>query len=103
MKRLPRRHHLIFTPLLMIASCATPAGRKAETTLASALISTEQENQIGLQVKQELEQKQGVRYLNDPVVVEYVRGVANKMIAQGQKARPDVQWQVNVIDDPKTV
>jgi predicted Zn-dependent protease len=36
-------------------------------------------------------------------VVEYVRGVANKVIAFGKRDRPDVQWQVNVIDDPKTV
>lgn len=29
--------------------------------------------------------------------------VADKVIAFGKKERPEVQWQVNVIDDPKTV
>src|SRR5204862_6346258 len=33
----------------------------------------------------------------------YIRNIANLMIASGKKDRPDVQWQVNVIDDPKTV
>jgi predicted Zn-dependent protease len=89
--------------LVLFASCSTATQRSVETNLAKALISTEQENQIGLQVKNELETKQNVRYLADPVVVEYVRSVANKMIASGQKARPDVKWEVNVIDDPKQV
>jgi predicted Zn-dependent protease len=93
----------LILPLALLGSCATGTGRTVETTLANALVSTEQENEIGVQVKAELEQKQGVRYLNDPAVVDYVRGVAALMIAQGKKARPDVQWQVNVIDDPKTV
>ena len=88
---------------LLLFGCASTTGRQVETGLATALISTDQENQIGLQVKSELEQKQGVRYYDDPVVVDYVRRVANKMIVSGQKERPDVQWQVNVIDDPKTV
>jgi predicted Zn-dependent protease len=89
--------------LVSLAGCATSAARGAETNLAKALISTDQENQIGLQVKSELEQKEKVQYLADPEVVNYVRTVANRVIAQGKKDRPDVQWQVNVIDDPKTV
>jgi predicted Zn-dependent protease len=86
-----------------VGGCATPAGRNAELGLAKALISTDQENQIGLQVKQELEQKEKIKYLDDPQVVSYVRGVANRVIELGKRDRPDVQWQVNVIDDPKTV
>jgi predicted Zn-dependent protease len=89
--------------ILLLGGCAASTGRQVETSLATALISSDQENQIGLQVKGELEQKQGVRYYDDPTVVEYVRTVAAKMIASGQKERPDVHWQVNVIDDPKTV
>jgi predicted Zn-dependent protease len=103
MNRPNRRYQSLVLPLLLAGGCATPTGRQVETTLASALVSTEQENAIGLQVKNELEQKQGVRYLNDPVVVNYVRGIANAMIDSGKKERSDVQWQVNVIDDPKTV
>jgi predicted Zn-dependent protease len=87
---------------LAIASCAS-MGSNAETIAARELIPAEQENQLGLQVKQELETKQNIRYVIDPTVVGYVRGVADKVIALGKKDRPEVTWQVNVIDDPKTV
>jgi predicted Zn-dependent protease len=89
--------------LAALGGCATPFGRAAETDLAGALVSTEQENQIGLQVKSELEQKEHIQYLSDPTVVEYVRAVAGRVIAPGRRDRPDVNWQVNVIDDAKTV
>jgi beta-barrel assembly-enhancing protease len=78
-------------------------GSRAETIAATQLIPVEQENQLGLQVKQELETKENVRYVIDPTVVGYVRGVAERVIALGKKDRPEVTWQVNVIDDPKTV
>ncbi len=74
-----------------------------ETEAAKALISDQQENQLGLQVKQELEQKEHVRYLQDPQVVAYVQAIAAKILAQAKRDRPDVTWQVHVIDDPKTV
>ena len=89
--------------LLSAAGCAMPLARSAETNLAKALVSTDQEKQIGAQMKTELETKQKVHYLADPVVVQYVRNVANKIIAQGKKDRSDVTWEVNVIDDAKTV
>ncbi len=88
-----------------LASCATVNSgiRTTETMAAQLLISNEQENSLGLQVKNDLEQNQHVKYLNDPAVQMYVRGVADKVIAFGKKDRPDVVWQVNVIDDPATV
>lgn len=90
---------------LASASCASFGEGLAttETTLARVFISDEQESQLGLQVKQELETKQNVRYLADPQVVEYVRGVANKVLAVASAERPEVKWTVNVIDDPKTI
>ncbi|HEX2568572.1 MAG TPA: M48 family metallopeptidase [Polyangia bacterium] len=94
------------TPLAALStSCASTASayRSAETTAAKLLISNEQESQLGLQVKQELEQKQNVKYLADPVVVNYVREVAGRVLDFAKKDRPDVKWEVNVIDDPKTV
>lgn len=94
------------TPLAALStSCASAASayRSAETTAAKLLISTEQESQLGLQVKQELEQKQNVKYLADPVVVNYVREVAGRVLEFAKKDRADVKWEVNVIDDPKTV
>jgi predicted Zn-dependent protease len=97
------RNAICCAGLLALAGCATAAARGAEMDLAKALISPDQENQIGLQVKGELEQKEKVVYYDDPVVVDYVRGVAGKVIALGKRDRPEVNWQVNVIDDPKTV
>jgi predicted Zn-dependent protease len=84
--------------LLFLSSCATSATRQVETTLAENLVSADQENQIGLQLKTDLEQNQKVVYMTDPIVVNYVRGVADKVITFGKKDRPDVSWQVFVID-----
>lgn len=94
-------------PLLCCAlaagSCATTTFGTVEKDVAQALISPDDENKLGLQFKQELEQKQHIVYYNDPVVVSYVRGVADRVIALGKRDRPEVTWQVNVIDDSKTV
>src|SRR4051812_41816014 len=92
-----------FLGLCMTLSCSTVTTRSVETDVAKALITTDQENQIGLQLKGDLEQKQGIVYLNDPDTVAYVRGVADKVIQMGKKDRPEVNWQVYVIDDRKTV
>lgn len=95
------------TLLLLLAltpvACGSMAARNAETAAAEALISSEQENQIGAQVKAELEQKQGIQYVPDPVITNYVNAVAGKVIAVGKKDRRDVNWQVHVINDPKQV
>ena len=71
--------------------------------MARVLVSPDQENQIGLQLKTDLDTKQGVVYLTDPATVEYVRAVANNVIQFGRKERPEVAWQVFVIDDSQTV
>jgi len=93
----------IVCAVLAAASCATTGLGTVEKGVAEVLITPDQENQLGLQFKNELEQQQHVVYYEDPTVVAYVRGVADKVIAFGKKDRPEVQWQVNVIDDPKTV
>src|SRR5205807_7728 len=77
--------------------------RTTETAAASALISDEQEAELGKQVKDELEQKEKVRYVADPAVAGYVNGVAQKVIAFATKDRPNIKWEVHTIDDPKTV
>jgi predicted Zn-dependent protease len=89
--------------LVLVGGCATSTTRRLETDVAEVLVSPDQENQIGLQLKTELETKEGVVYLRDPTVVEYIRGVANNVIQFGKRDRPDVNWQVFVIDDSKTV
>jgi len=87
----------------VMASCATSTTRQVEGDVARVLISSDQENQLGSQLKTDLETKQGVVYMTDPEVVGYVRGVAGKVIALGKRDRPDVNWQVFLIDDRKTV
>jgi predicted Zn-dependent protease len=82
--------------------CSRQARAGAETTVAKALISPQEEDQLGMQVRQELE-KQGVKYVTDPAVTSYVEGVTQKVLAYAKKARPEVKWKVSVIDDPKTV
>lgn len=88
---------------LLSCSCATTGLGTVEKDVAQVLISPDQENQLGLQFKQQLETQQHVVYLDDPVVVSYVRGVADKVITFGKRDRPEVNWTVNVIDDSKTV
>jgi predicted Zn-dependent protease len=94
-------------PIVLVGAlalaCSSQQRISAETTAAKALISDEQETQIGQQVKQELEQKEHVRYLRDPQVDAYVRGIADRLFVFAKRDRPGVNWQVSVIDDPKTV
>ncbi|NBD11353.1 MULTISPECIES: M48 family metallopeptidase [Corallococcus] len=92
---------------LTLASSLTTGCAKqrvgAEKALAQVFISDEQENQLGLQVKQELETKENIKYVEDPQVLEYVRGISAPILAQANKDRSGVKWKVNVINDPKTV
>ena len=89
---------------LVLSSVVALIGCGVHTTegMAKALVSDEQEAQLGAQVKQELD-KQGTRYIQDPEIVNYVRGVAQKIFVSADKDRPGVKWQVYVIDDPKQV
>lgn len=96
----------VFLGLTLAASLTTGCGKqriRAEKAVADILISDEQEDQIGLQVKQELEQKEKIQYVQDPAVVEYVTRIATPILQQANKDRPGVKWKVNVINDAKTV
>ena len=86
---------LVLSCAVVVAACATPG-------IAKALVSDDQEAQLGAQVKQELD-KQGTKYIRDPEIVNYVKGVAEKIFVSANKDRPGVKWQVFVIDDPKQV
>jgi len=86
---------LVLSCAVAVAACATPG-------IAKALVSDDQEAQLGAQVKQELD-KQGTKYIRDPEIVNYVKGVAQKIFVSADKDRPGVKWQVFVIDDPKQV
>jgi len=100
----PRRRYILAAALISaLTACSTAQRRSAETKLAEVLIPTEQENQLGLQVKQELEQKQGIEYIEDGPVNDYVQRVASRILEHATKDRPDVKWTVKVINDPKQV
>jgi len=103
-KIVPRWWYAVGVTLISaVVACSTAQRRSAETKLAAALIPTEQENQLGLQVKRELEQKQGVEYIEDGPVNDYVQRVAGRILAHAKKDRPDVKWTVKVINDPRQV
>jgi predicted Zn-dependent protease len=103
MKRILSAVMTLSLALGLTSGCATLKKANVGRTAAAILISDQQENQLGQQVKQELETKEKVKYLEDPVVVEYVRSVSSRLLQQANKDRQGVQWKVNVIDDPKTV
>jgi predicted Zn-dependent protease len=93
----------VLTGLLAAPAHAGDPLRAAETQLAKMVISNDLERRIGLQIKNELERKQGVDYLEDKWVVDYVRAIAARVIDQAKVERPGVQWTVMVINDRKTV
>jgi predicted Zn-dependent protease len=97
------RSTLLCLAALSCCACGTTQLANLETAAVKTFISDDQENQIGLQVKQEVEQKQHVQYLQDPTVTAYVGQVAERVLAFARQERPGLTWKVQVIDDPKTV
>src|SRR5439155_11563912 len=77
------------------------AFHKAETAVAKALISEEQEAMIGEQLHQELA-KQNVKMSTDPLVNQYVAGLLEKIKPLAMQERK-TDLHVHVIDDLKTV
>jgi len=86
-----------------LAACTAAQRRTASTAAADALISDQQEAQLGAQVKQELEQKEKIKYVQDAEVVRYVNEVSTRVLRPANKARPGIPWKIHVIDDPKQV
>jgi len=93
---------LAISAVILGAGCTHAQRSGAETAVAKTLISDEQENQIGLQVKQELE-KEHVKYVEDPEVVAFVKGITDRVLPLAEKDRPGVKWEVKVIDEAGTV
>jgi beta-barrel assembly-enhancing protease len=82
------------------AGCSTEAA-------AEILISPEEENMLGQQIKADLEkgtmEMPPIRYLQDPELRSYILGLAQKVVDLGKKQRPEFTWSVEVIDDPGQV
>ncbi|BDG08402.1 M48 family metallopeptidase [Anaeromyxobacter paludicola] len=93
---------LAFAAAALVA-CSAQQRAGLETSAAKALVSDEQEKQLGLHVKQQLETQEKVRYLQDPEVVSYVKSITDRILPFAKKDRPGVDWTVQVIDDPRTV
>jgi predicted Zn-dependent protease len=97
-----KRHHPVAAASALAIAVLLAACLHTSESTAKALVSDEQEKQLGAQVKQELD-KQGTKYVQDREVVSYVQGVANRIFVPARKDRPGVDWHVYVIDDPKQV
>jgi predicted Zn-dependent protease len=87
-----------------MCGCASvrPALVKAETKVAGALVSDEEESQLGLQVHDELVNKQHVKFSQNPKLNDYVKGIVAKLAPVADKDRK-VDWKTYVIEDDKTV
>jgi predicted Zn-dependent protease len=99
------RKTLLATALmLLVAACATsPTGRK-QLMLVSEDTAIKSSRQAYAQEMGKY-QKEG-KLVTDPRVLERVRTITERLVAQAVKARPDSakwQWSVQVIDEPKTV
>lgn len=86
----------------MNTGCATKAARTVGKTAASVLISDQDEEQLGLQVKAEVE-KQGLKYVDDAEITGYVQKIMTPITQSANADRQGVKWKLHVIDDPKTV
>jgi predicted Zn-dependent protease len=90
-----------------VALLALVAGACSSQAAAEALVSPEEENMLGAELKAELErgtpEMPAIRYLQDPELRSYILGLAGKVVGLGRAARPEFTWNVEVIDDPTQV
>ncbi|MBK7861936.1 MAG: M48 family metalloprotease [Archangiaceae bacterium] len=86
-----------------LCSCATffPQAAPVERTVAQALISDQEETQLGLQVHEQLT-KESTKFLTNAKVSTYVDGIARRIVGGPDRDRANVPWKLFVIDDPKT-
>src|SRR5205823_4377293 len=98
---LMRRLFAVAVAAASLAACTTNQRIHAESAVARTLVSDQQEAQLGQQTAAEID-KQGLRYVSDPAVVSYVQGLMNRLAPFAKKDR-NINFDVKVIDDPKTV
>jgi predicted Zn-dependent protease len=87
----------------LLGGCASRQVRGNDPALTKSPVSVEQEDQIGGQVKAEIDGKHHLDYLQDPEIVAYVRGVAAKVVNASGNDWSDLTWQIYIIDDARTV
>lgn len=94
---------LLLAVALAPAGCATSETVAAgERTLAKALVSDQEEAQLGAQLHDEL-LKENTKMLSDPDVTGYLQGITRPIFEQAKRDRPGVSWTLYVIDDPETL
>lgn len=92
---------LIIAALVASTACTTAQLRDTQKTVASTLISDDQETQLGMQVHADLKSK-NTKYNDDPVVRAYIDSLSTKLVPQANGER-QVAWKWYVIDDPATI
>jgi beta-barrel assembly-enhancing protease len=104
--RCPRASFTLLLLLSLSAAGAGAAGCSSETA-AQLLISPEDENKLGAEIKAELQTGAGgmqpVRFLQEPELRAYILGLADKVVSLGKTRAPAFTWSVEVIDDPGQV
>jgi predicted Zn-dependent protease len=97
------------TKTVVAALLATAAGSLgcSSQSAAEILVSPEEENMLGAELKAELEKGSmdmpPVRYLQEPELRAYILGLAEKVVAIGRAKKPEFTWKVEVIDDDMQV
>jgi predicted Zn-dependent protease len=92
---------LLMLMVMVLSSCTLTQRRDTEKAMAGALISDDQEFQLGLQVHEELK-KENTVFLENPTVSFYVEGLARKLVSQADQERK-LEWKWFVIDDASMV
>lgn len=73
-----------------------------QRSVANAVLPVGKERQLGLEMAAELEQE--LTFVRDPVVVDYVRGLGEQIVAAAAEDVPDgIEFTFNVVDDDATV
>jgi beta-barrel assembly-enhancing protease len=101
--RRPRRAFLSVVAALLasLALVACAPARAITGDVAEALISVEEERQLGDQVAAEVEAQ--VELLDDPEVQNYVQNLGNKLLANAHEAPEGMAYRFQVIDAPDQV
>jgi predicted Zn-dependent protease len=98
-----RAARVIVVALLVGGSTAACSSQQA----AELLISPDQENMLGAELKAEMEKGSmdmpPIHYLQEPILKAYIAGLADKVVSIGKMRRPDFTWSIEVIDDDTQV
>lgn len=96
MRGLTRRDFVLGGTVLLLCGCATtPITGRSQLMLVSA----EQETALGVEAYRQVLQKEPVTH--DPRYTEPVERIAKRLEAAAN--RPDLRWEVHVIEEDKTV